>query len=383
MEEPQLKQQLTATTLAGLEDVLAEELKNLGAENIIPQRRAVSFTGDEKMIYQANLWCRTALRILKPIKEFKLAEQDELYNELYTIPWEEYFTVNKTIAVDSIVHNSVFTHSYFLALRSKDAIADRFRDNFRRRPSVDKDNPDVQINIHLTDNHCIVSLDSSGVSLHKRGYRVKTGAAPINEVLAAGIIKKSGWDGNSTFVDPMCGSGTLLIEAALIAFNIPPANYRNKFCFMHWLNFDNEAWEAMRNDALNAMNDNEHSIIGIDISKEQLAAARLNLKRARLHKDIELYEQHIADVEPPQEPGIMMTNPPYGERIKVENNIKLYKQLGDTMKQNFKGYKAWIVSGDLQALKHIGLKPTQKHTVYNGPIECRLAEYELYAGSKK
>lgn len=383
MEEPQTTPYYTATTLAGLEDVLAGELKKIGAKQVKNQRRAVTFTGDDNLLYKANLWCRSALRILKPIKEFDIHNQDDLYHALYTIPWEDYFTVHKTILVDALVHNSVYTHSYFLALRSKDAIADRFRDKFHRRPNVAKEKPNVQINIHLTDNHCIVSLDSSGSSLHKRGYRVKNGSAPINEVLAAGMILKSGWDGNSPFIDPMCGSGTLLIEAALIAYNIPPANYRDHFCFIHWSDFDSECWENLRQEALNELKDTDTSIIGADISTDQLAVAKLNLKRARLHKDIQLYQQSISDIEPPSEAGLLMTNPPYSERVKVDNNLRLYKRLGDAMKQNFSGYKAWIVSGDLQALKNIGLKPKQKHIVYNGPIECRLAEYELYAGSKK
>jgi len=374
---------MVAKTITGLEEVLAAELKALGANDVELLKRAVSFTGDKALMYKANQWVRTALRILKPLKSFTLVNEDDLYTELKQIPWEDYMDVHKTLAMDAVVNDSLFTHSHFVALRAKDAVVDYFRDKFGRRPSVNTENPDLRINIHLQNNICDISLDSSGTSLHKRGYRQIVGEAPMSEVLAAGLILLSGWDKQSNFLDPMCGSGTLLIEAALIANNIPPSTYREDFGFMKWKDFDAELWKDLKNEAFDLQTEFDYKIIGSDISERNLSAAVRNVRSAHLHKDIELSVGSFENIVPPEGPGMLITNPPYGERIQVRDIIQLYRQIGDTLKQKFAGWQTWVISGDLLAIKHIGLKPTKRITVFNGQLECKFNKFEIYEGSKK
>lgn len=374
---------MVAKTITGLEEVLAAELKALGANDVELLKRAVSFTGDKALMYKANQWVRTALRILKPLKSFTLVNEDDLYTELKQIPWEDYMDVHKTLAMDAVVNDSLFTHSHFVALRAKDAVVDYFRDKFGRRPSVNTENPDLRINIHLQNNICDISLDSSGTSLHKRGYRQIVGEAPMSEVLAAGLILLSGWDKQSNFLDPMCGSGTLLIEAALIANNIPPSTYREDFGFMKWKDFDAELWKDLKNEAFDLQTEFDYKIIGSDISERNLSAAVRNVRSAHLHKDIELSVGSFENIVPPEGTGMLITNPPYGERIQVRDIIQLYRQIGDTLKQKFAGWQTWVISGDLLAIKHIGLKPTKRITVFNGQLECKFNKFEIYEGSKK
>jgi len=374
-----------AKTISGLEEVLAEELRQLGAQDVEILNRAVGFSGDQRLMYKANYCCRTALRILKPIFSFQLADEDDLYGHIHDHPWEEIMDVAQTLAIDAVVSESELTHSHYVALRTKDAICDHFREiNNGRRPSVDVDDPDFRINIHIFGNECDVSLDSSGISLHKRGYRASNAEAPMSEVLAAGLILMSGWDRKSTFIDPMCGSGTLLIEAALIANNFPAGLYRKSFGFMRWNDFSRELWEEVVAEAQSQEIEFDHPIIGNDISSRNLGAARANLKSARLHKDIQLQHGPFSELlPPPGEPGIIIINPPYGERIKTNDIIGLYKEIGNALKRNFTGYKAWVISSDHYALKSVGLKAFQKSTVWNGPLECKFAGFDLYEGSRK
>jgi len=375
--------QLIAKTFAGLEDILADELRNIGCENVIPTKRAVEFSGDNTLMYKANYCCRTALRILKPIKTFRAVNEEELYKGVSEIEWWDYMDVKDTFSIDSVVNSNNFRHSKFVALKTKDAVADRFRNRFGERPSVDTENPSLRINIRIFKDEVTISLDSSGSSLHRRGYRTETGLAPINEVLAAGLVMLSGWDKESHFIDPMCGSGTILMEAALIANNIPAGYYRQSFGFEQWKDFEKDAWEKIKDDALDDQKEFEHSIIGSDISGRMISVARNNIKNARMHKDIELYAGNMIDFVPPVGKGVMITNPPYGERMQLEDVKALYKKIGDSLKKNYAGYDAWIISSDLEAIKFIGLRPSRKIMVYNGPLECRFMKFSIYEGSKK
>ncbi len=374
---------MVAKTMNGLEEILANELNDIGATDIEISNRAVSFKGDTSTMYKANYWCRTALHILKPIANFYIRREEDLYKKIYDIKWEEYLDESSTLAVDAVVNASVMNHSHYAALKTKDAIVDRFRDLTDRRPSVDTENPDVRINIHLFKNLCNVSIDSSGYSLHKRGYRIKTGAAPISEVLAAGMILLSGWDKKCNFIDPMCGSGTIVCEAALIANNIPPGYYRKTFGFEKWKDFDKELWEKIKTDALSDQYEFEYEIVGSDISRESVEIAIENAKSAKLHKDISFKVSSFETQIPPEGGGVMVCNPPYGERIVPDDIIKLYQEIGNGLKKNYKGYNAWIISSDINALKFIGLRPTRKIALFNGALDCRFAKFEIYEGSKR
>ena len=374
---------MLAKSPAGLEEILAGELRELGAKNIELLNRAVAFEGDKKLLYAANYRCRTALRILVPISHFSIETEQDLYTEIKSIRWEDYLGNGNTIAINSTVTSSVFTHSHYVSLRAKDAIVDRFREKTSERPSVDIDNPDFRINVHIYKDDVSISFDSSGASLHKRGYHVSNAEAPLNEVLAAGMILLSGWDAQSNFIDPMCGSGTLLIEAAMIAMNIPAGQFRDDYGFMHWKDYDKDLWEEVQNDALEQQREFEYKIMGSDISEYNLRSAAANLKQAGLEKEIELRVSPFQEITPPAGGGVMVCNPPYGERIQVEDIIELYQELGDTLKKNFKGYKAWVISSDFRALKMIGLKPMKKYILFNGQLECRYAGFDLYEGSKR
>lgn len=368
---------------SGLENVLSQELSDLGADNIEVLNRAVSFEGDKHLLYSANYQCRTALRILVPIQQFTILTEQDLYTSIKTVKWEDYFSVNNTFAIDSTLSNAVFTHSHYVSQRVKDAIADRFREKTGQRPSVDTINPDFRINIHLNKDLLDLSFDSSGQSLHKRGYHISNAEAPLSEVLAAGMILLSGWDGQSTFIDPMCGSGTLLIEAAMIAMNLPAGQFREEFGFMKWKDFNRAIWEDVLNEGVEQQRDIETEILGSDISHVNLRSAEANLRQAKLHKDISLRVSPFQELIPPEPPGILITNPPYGERIMLDDITGLYQDLGNLLKRKFAGYQAWVISSDLRALKMIGLKPMKKYTVFNGPLECRFVGFDLYDGSKK
>ena len=374
---------MIAKTLPGLEDLLASELNDIGAQNIQKLIRGVEFSGDQSVMYAANYICRTAIRILKPIAVFRVHNEMELYEQVKQIAWPSFFKPNQTFMVDAGVHNASIRHSRFAALKTKDAIADRFREQLGKRPSVDIEKPDMVINMHLNKSDCTISLDSSSPILYKRGYRTDTGPAPLNEVLAAGMILLSGWDKKSPFVDPMCGSGTLPIEAAMIAHGIPAGFYRKKFGFMKWNDYDAELWQKIRKEAGKMPSKKLCEITGSDISKEAVQIARRNLLNTGFESWIKLRNESIGKFNPPSGGGVMICNPPYGERLHENNLVHLYREIGDALKKKYIGYKAWIISSDMTALKNIGLKPSGKIILYNGQLECRFVRFEIYEGSRK
>ncbi len=374
---------MIAKTLQGLEEVLAGELENIGAENIKIVKRAVTFTGDLAVLYKANYLCRSAIAILRVLTVCKITTQEDLYKEISKISWESILDVDGTFCVEAVVSNTVFTHSHYVSLKIKDAVADRFRRLYNKRPNVDTENPDIFISVHLYEETCTISLNSSGKSLHKRGYRKQTDVAPINEVLAAGIILLSGWDKNSHFIDPMCGSGTFLIEAAMIANNIPAGYYRKSFGFQRWKNYDADLWENIKKEALLEQTEFEGQIVGSDISPVCIDMAYQNILSAKFHKDIELHVQDVEKQIPPKGKGIMICNPPYGERICPDDIFALYQGIGNALKHNYAGYTAWVICADNDAIKHIGLRPSKKINMFNGALACKLLKFEIYEGSKK
>jgi putative N6-adenine-specific DNA methylase len=373
--------EMIAKTFRGLEEVLANELINLGANNVQLQRRAVSFTGNQSILYKANLYCRTASRILKPIATFDASNPDEVYDQVKKIVWSDFLSVDGTFAVDSTVFSDEFRHTKFVAYRVKDAIADWFTEKFEKRPSVRLDNPQLMINIHIANQRCTLSLDSSGESLHKRGYRVSQTEAPLNEALAAGMILMSGWQGESDFVDPMCGSGTLLIEAALIALNIPPGIYRSSFAFEKWKDFDESLFETLYNDDSYERIFN-HKIYGSDNSPRAIKIAEQNIKSAGLNKYIQLNVMPFQQLEVPSEKCIMVTNPPYGERITSNNIFELYSSFGRLIKHKFTGSSIWVISSHEECVDKIGLKPSERIRLLNGALDCWYCKYDIFAGKR-
>ncbi|MBP5326923.1 MAG: RNA methyltransferase [Bacteroidales bacterium] len=378
---------MIAKTMFGLEEILAEELRECGATEIEPLTRAVAFMGDMRVLYRANYTCRTALAILKPFAEFEANNEQELYDNVSRIKWEKILDVDGTFMIDSTTSGELFTNSYYAALKTKDAIVDRFRRMFNQRPSIDTESADFKLNLHIADNKVTILLNSSGDSLHKRGYRIAVGAAPINEVLAAGMIKLSGWKCDCNFYDPMCGSGTLLIEAAMLANNIPAQYYRQeRFAFKRWRDFNIAEWKSVREqeDRKIGSGDFECEIWGNDIDMDVLRQAEANLKGAKLHKDVFLYHGSFEEQEPPEGKTIIVTNPPYGERIKVEDLNDMYSKLGDTFKNLYgERCEVWLITSDFEAMKHIGLHPSRKIQLFNGALDCRFLKFELYSGSKK
>ena len=373
------KFQMVAKTFQGLEDVLRDELISLGAENVEMGRRMVSFEGDLATMYRANLCCRTALRILKPIEKFTAKDPDELYDIVRDIEWEKYMTPSTTFSIDSTVNSDEFTHSKYVTYRVKDGIVDHFRDKYGERPSIRVAGADLMLNVHIFEDRITISLDSSGEPLSKRGYRVEQTAAPINEVLAAGIIMKTGWRGDCNFADPMCGSGTFLIEAALIAANINPGIYRKQFAFERWPDFDRELFEDIYNDD-SAERDFNFKIYGGDIDPEAVSIARKNIREAKVDDMIELTCRPMSDWVENPEPGIIVMNPPYGERLKSDDMVALFKGIGTCLKKNFAGWTAWLIGPDNDDFGNIGLKPTLKIPLLNGSLECSLREYVLFDG---
>lgn len=375
---------MVAKTFQGLEEVLAEELRAIGAVNVEPGRRMVAFQGDKAILYKANMCCRTALRILKPLCKFRANNPDVLYDRIKEMPWEQLLDLNKTFSIDSVVNSDEFTHSRYVTYRVKDAIVDRFQDRLDagKRPGVRLHDADVMLNVHIAGIDVTVSLDSSGESLHKRGYRVAQTEAPLNEVLAAGIILKSGWRGDTPLVDPMCGSGTFLIEAALIAANIMPGIYRRSFAFELWPDFDRELFESIYHDD-SAERTFTHKIYGADISPKAIEIARANIKSAGVAKYIELEQRPLSQwKEAPEDaiPGVLITNPPYGERIAADDMDGLYRLLGTKLKNIFKGYHAWVLGYREEYFAKIGLAPSIKMPVLNGSLECELREYVIFEG---
>ena len=376
---------IIATTLAGLEEVLAEELRELDMDYIKVGNRAVTCSGNLRQLYEANLWCRTAIRILKPIRNFKARNERDLYEQVQKTNWSEYLDLDQTFAIDAVVSHSTFEHSLFVAQLTKDAIVDQFRKKTGERPSVDRIRPDLRINLHMHENMVTLSLDSSGDSLHRRGYRLQTNVAPLNEVLAAGIIALSGWDKKSTFIDPMCGSGTFLIEAALMAQNIAPGLFRrDPYGFEKWKDYNEQLFEMVWNTAeAKERKTSQAEIIGYDIDPDYIEAARTNIANAGLQDVIKIEEANFFETNAPADHGVLVMNPPYNERIQSDDINLLYKNIGDTLKQNYQGYDAFVFTGNLDAAKSIGLRASRRIPLYNGPIDCRLLKYELYRGSRR
>lgn len=374
--------EIIATTLFGLEEVLASELNDLGATDIEILSRAVKYSGDQSLLYKSNLHLRTAVKVLVPIATFIANNEQELYDNIKKIRWDNYMNYKKTFAIDGSCHGEVFTHSMYVALKSKDAIADQFREKFNIRPSVNIDTPDLRIGVHIVENQVTVSLDSSGSSLGKRGYRLHQTLAPINEVLAAGIILLTDWDKQSDFIDPMCGSGTFPIEAALMANNIPAGNLRH-FGFETWNDFDASAWNEIKMEAEAKIKTFKGKIIATDIDKKAIEIAVPNAHRAGVMKNITFENIDFLESAHDRGQGLVIMNPPYGERLQVNEIIPFYQNIGSRLKHFYPGCDAWIISGNYDALKYFGLKPSKKIKLFNGPIECRLQKYELYQGSKK
>ena len=371
--------EMIAKTFQGLENVLAEELTQLGANNIKIGRRMVSYTGDQEMLYRSNFCLRTAIRVLKPIKHFRATSADEVYEAVKAIDWTQYLSNDTTFAVDSVVYSTEFRHSKFVAYKVKDAIVDQFRENTGNRPNIRVSNPDIQLNMHIAEYDCTLSLDSSGESLHRRGYRQEAVEAPLNEVLAAGIILMTGWRGETDFIDPMCGSGTLPIEATLIARNIAPGVFRKSFAFERWADFDAELFDKIYNDD-SQEREFLHHAYGYDNNRAAVAIAGQNVKAAGLTNDITIEFQDFKDFTQPAEKSIIVTNPPYGERIKPEDLLGLYKMIGGQFKHQFVDNEAWVLSYREECFDAIGLKSSLKVPLYNGSLECELRKYQMFSG---
>ena len=379
--------EIIAKTFMGLEPVLAKELTQLGANDIQIGRRMVSFTGDKEMLYRANFQLHTAIRILKPINHFHAMSAEDVYNEVMKIDWSQYLDLDKTFAVDSVVFSEEFRHSKFVSYKVKDAIVDQFREKTGKRPNISVSNPDLRLHIHIADvapgdSSCTLCLDSSGESLHRRGYRQESVEAPLNEVLAAGIILMTGWNGECDFIDPMCGSGTLPIEAALIARNMAPGLFRKEFAFEKWSDFDADLFDQIYNDD-SQEREFTHHIYGYDIEMKAVNTARLNVKAAGLTDCITIEQKDFKTFTHPEEKSIIVTNPPYGERISTPDLLGTYKMIGERLKHEFTGNDAWVLSYREECFDQIGLKPSIKIPLYNGSLECEFRKYQLFDGKMK
>ena len=387
--KPNTSFEMVAKTFKGLEEVLAQELIELGADEVQIERRAVRFKGDKALLYKANLCLRTASRVLVPIKEASLRlsskgknmkPEDQLCEAVKAIDWSQYMTADSTFAIDATVYSETFRNSRFVTYRVKDAVADWWMEHENKRPSVRVAEPDLLINAHIANDHLTVSLDSSGESLHKRGYRVANTEAPINEALAAGMLLMAGWHGQSDFYDPMCGSGTLPIEAALIARNIAPGIFRKSFAFEKWRDFDADLWSDIYNDD-SQEREFTHKIYGSDASFYAIQQAVKNVKAAGVSKEVELKQVRLEELKGGE--GLVMINPPYGERLASNKNMEeLYGKIGTALKHHFAGATAWIISSNDAAMKCIGLKPSKKIRLLNGELDCQFNKYELFDGKR-
>ena len=374
---------MVAKTFFGFEEILAKELNQLGAQEVEIGTRMVSFKGDKGFMYKANLSLRSALKILKPIYYFRATNDQNLYKGIQGIDWSNYLNANQTFVIDTTIHSDNFKHSQFVSQKAKDAIVDQFRDKTGQRPSIDKDFPDLRINIHIDRDQCSVALDTSGASLHHRGYRTATNIAPINEVLAAGMLLLSGWDGSSDFLDPMCGSGTILAEAAMIACNIPANINRKEFAFEKWNDWDNDLFDQIIDALMKRTKEFHHTIIGYDKAPSAVQKAKDNIINANLEDYVTISQANFFDTKKENiGPLHMVFNPPYGERLDIDLE-RFYRELGDTLKNNYPNTNAWFITANLEALKFVGLRPSRKIKLFNGSLEARLVKYEMYEGSKK
>ena len=374
---------MLAKTFYGMEEILSDELRKLGAQDVEQGNRIVHFKGDKGFMYKANLSLRTALKILVPIHECTVHSEDDLYKATYDFPWSDYFTNESTFAIDSVVFGDTFTHSLYVSQKVKDAIVDQFRASTGNRPSVDLKNPDVKINVHIDRNLCTFSLDSSGASLHHRGYRTATNIAPLNEVLAAGLVQLSGWDTRMNFLDPMCGSGTILIEAAMLSCNIPANINRKEFAFEKWKDWDEDLYLTIEESQLNKIQGLSGTIAGFDKAPSAISKAEENIRNANLEEFIDVSRDNFFFTKKEDNESLhILTNPPYGERLEGDME-ELYKQLGNTLKQGYSNTQAWLISSNMEAIKHIGLRPSRKIKLFNGKLESRFLHYAMYEGTKK
>ena len=375
---------MLAKTFFGFEEILVQELRELGAQNVQKGVRSVSFEGDKGFMYKANLCLRTALKILKPLFSFRIRNEKEYYQKLYVENWERYFSVDQTFAVSATLQTDIFNHSQYVALKAKDAIVDSFRDRRGKRPSVDVQHPDVQLHVHIQRNEVFVSMDSSGASLHQRGYRSATNIAPINEVLAAGILLLSGWEGQCDFLDPMCGSGTFLIEAAMIACHIPANIHRREFAFEKWNDYDQDLFDVVFDSCLKKVREFHFQITGYDKAPSAVSKAKENLKNANLLDYVEVFQKDFFQTEKidKEKPLHIVFNPPYNERLPIDV-VKMYESIGDTLKKHYPNTNAWFITSNLEGIKHVGLRPSRKIALFNGKLESKLLQYKMYEGSKK
>ncbi len=383
MSERSQNFKMVAKTFFGFEKILANELRNLGAGNVEIGVRNVSFEGDKGFMYKANLCCRTAIKILKPIAEFRAMNEDELYRRIQKMNLRAFMNVKTTFAINATVSGDIFTHSQYVSFKVKDAIVDKFRKEEDVRPDVDVKHPDVRLNVHIQGYWCTISLDSSGASLHHRGYRTMTNIAPINEALAAGLILMSGWEGQCDLLDPMCGSGTMLIEAAMIAANVPANLNRKEFAFEKWDDWDPDLYDIIEASALKKVKDIKYKITGYDKAPSVISKARDNIKNAQLQDFITIEEQNFFDSKKEGNDFLQLVfNPPYGERLPIAME-EFYAEIGDTLKSSYPGSHAWFITSNMEALKHVGLRPSRKIKLFNGSLESRLVKYEMYEGSRK
>jgi len=374
--------QIQVKTFFGLEDILSEEIKKLGGRNVEIRNRAVSCVGDLGFLYKLNYSIRTGIKILIPILSFKAFSEEKFYDKIFDFPWKNYIGMEQTFAIDATVNSNRFRHSQFMTLKMKDAIVDYFIKNFRSRPSINIKNSDIKFHLHIDETNVTISLDSSGSPLYKRGYRVEPGDAPINEVLASGMLAIAGWDGKGNFLDPMCGSGTLLIEAGIIALDLPAQIFRKEFSFMNWSNYNADLFKKIKEYRINKIKNFNGKIIGYDIDENILNSTIKNIKSAEMEDIINIKKIDFFDSKKEISPLLLVFNPPYNERLKIQET-DFYKKIGDTLKNNYPNTFTWFISADLEASKKIGLKPNIKIKLFNGKLECRFLKYETYDGSKK
>lgn len=375
--------EMKVTTFFGLEEILAKELLQLGGKNITEFKRGVSVVGDLGFLYKANLCLHTALKVIIPITKFTADSEQELYDNIKSIDWERFISNSDTIMIESVLNSELFTHSQFVSQKVKDGIVDRFREKTGKRPDVDLLHPAFKLYVHIYKNEVSLNIDSSGDPLYKRGYRTDINEAPMKEVLAAGLVKLSGWERHHLLVDGMCGAGTIAIEAALWANNIPPGYYRNDFGFMRWQNFDEKVYDTIYESSINKIKNDPVEIIANDIDFPTLKKAKINTKNAKVDDVITCTQESFFDMTPPRQAGVVILNPPYGERLPVAEIEKLYKEIGNKLKKDFKGFSAWVITSSPEAIKSIGLRPSRRIHIFNGSLECRYLKFELYDGSKK
>jgi putative N6-adenine-specific DNA methylase len=374
---------INVTTFFAMEDLLAREVQQLGGRNIEPFSRGVSVTGDLGFLYKANLCLQTALKVLVPVARFEAPDEHKLYAAVKSMPWENFLGLEDTFMIEAVLNSEVYTHSLYVSRKVKDAIADRFREKTGRRPDVDLLKPSLRIYVHIHDTDVSIQLDSSGDPLYRRGYRIDIGEAPMKEVLAAGLVRLSGWERHQLLIDGMCGAGTIAIEAAISANRIPAGYYRNDFTCMRWKNFDHSLYEMIYEGAIGRIRNDEMEIRASDIDATMVRKATSNVKTAKVDDVVKVSQESFFDLQPNKNSGVLILNPPYGERIPVADIEKLYKEIGNKLKKDFQGFNCWILTSSPEAVKSIGLRPSRRIKIYNGALECRYLRFEMYPGTKK